>query len=71
VYIEDSGTGVDEALRDRIFEPFFTTKERGTGLGLANAYANIEAHHGRLYVEAGVMGGARFIISLPETCRQI
>jgi two-component system sensor histidine kinase PilS (NtrC family) len=70
VYIEDSGPGIDEAMSERIFEPFFTTKERGTGLGLANAYANIEAHQGRLYVEAGALGGARFIIQLPEECRQ-
>ena len=68
IYLEDSGPGVDESVRERIFEPFFTTKERGTGLGLANAFANVEAHQGRLYVEAGGIGGARFIIHLPENC---
>jgi len=68
IYVEDSGPGIDEAVRERIFEPFFTTKERGTGLGLANAYANVEIHNGRLYVEPGATGGARFIISLPAEC---
>ena len=32
------------------------------GLGLANVYANIEAHQGRIYVEPGHLGGARFIM---------
>lgn len=68
IYVEDSGPGIDENARDRIFEPFFTTKEKGTGLGLANAFANVEAHHGRLYVEPGGIGGARFVISLPKEC---
>jgi two-component system sensor histidine kinase PilS (NtrC family) len=70
IIIEDSGAGIEPESRDRIFEPFFTTKDRGTGLGLANVYANIEAHRGRIYVEPSSLGGARFIIELPKECRQ-
>ncbi|PLX72858.1 MAG: PAS domain-containing sensor histidine kinase [Desulfuromonas sp.] len=70
ITIEDSGPGILESDRDKIFEPFFTTKDRGTGLGLANVYANIEAHEGRVYVEPSNLGGARFIIELPPKCRQ-
>jgi two-component system cell cycle sensor histidine kinase/response regulator CckA len=29
--VRDSGTGMDEATKDRLFEPFFTTKEPGKG----------------------------------------
>jgi two-component system sensor histidine kinase PilS (NtrC family) len=65
ISIEDSGSGIDEQIRDNIFEPFFTTKEKGTGLGLANVYANIEAHNGRIYIEPGSLGGAKFNIELP------
>jgi two-component system sensor histidine kinase PilS (NtrC family) len=68
IAIEDSGPGIAEKVRDRIFEPFFTTKEKGTGLGLANVYANIQAHGGRVYVESSSLGGARFVIDLPERC---
>ncbi len=68
VAVEDSGPGIDERVRERIFEPFFTTKEKGTGLGLANVYANIQAHGGRVYVENSSLGGARFVIDLPEPC---
>ncbi len=69
IMVEDSGPGIAEEDRDKLFEPFYTTKDRGTGLGLANVYANIEAHQGRIYVEPGSLGGARFIIELPEQCR--
>lgn len=69
IVIEDSGAGISPDVRDRVFEPFFTTKDRGTGLGLANVYANIEAHRGRVYVVPSELGGACFIIELPEECR--
>ena len=69
IVIEDTGAGIADEDRDRLFEPFYTTKVKGTGLGLANVYANVEAHQGRIYVESGSLGGARFIIELPEQCR--
>src|SRR5210317_43684 len=69
IVIEDTGAGIADEDRDRLFEPFYTTKDKGTGLGLANVYANVEAHKGRIYVEPGSLGGARFIIELPEQCR--
>ena len=69
IVIEDTGAGIADEDRDRLFEPFYTTKDKGTGLGLANVYANVEAHQGRIYVESGSLGGARFIIELPEQCR--
>ncbi|TLM68914.1 MAG: PAS domain S-box protein [Deltaproteobacteria bacterium] len=70
IRIEDSGAGIAPEAKDRVFEPFFTTKDRGTGLGLANVYANIDAHRGRIFVEPSPLGGACFMIELPEECRQ-
>ena len=64
IIIEDSGPGIAEEDRDKLFEPFFTTKGKGTGLGLANVYANVEAHGGHIFVEPGNLGGARFKICL-------
>lgn len=32
---EDSGPGIDPAVRANLFKPFFTTKAQGTGLGLS------------------------------------
>ena len=71
IIIEDTGSGIVEEDRDKLFEPFYTTKDTGTGLGLANAYANIGAHRGRITVESGSLGGARFVIELPEQCRVV
>jgi signal transduction histidine kinase len=65
--VEDTGPGIDPAVRDRIFEPFFTTKPpgEGTGLGLAVVRSIVEEHGGVITVEPAPNGGARFRISLP------
>ena len=68
VAVIDSGTGIPEAIRDRIFEPFFTTKEtgKGTGLGLALAYAIVERHQGVITFQTELGKGTRFEVYLPS-----
>lgn len=65
--VEDSGTGIPEALLPHIFEPFVTTKEigKGTGLGLAMVFAILKAHRGKIVAENHPEGGACFRILLP------
>jgi two-component system sensor histidine kinase PilS (NtrC family) len=65
IFVEDSGPGIPENIRNRIFNPFFTTKDHGTGLGLATVHAIVEAHGGSISVASGRQGGARFVINLP------
>jgi two-component system sensor histidine kinase PilS (NtrC family) len=66
VYVEDTGPGIPESIREKIFDPFFTTKDRGTGLGLATVYTIVEAHHGIVQVSPGKTGGTRMTVRLPR-----
>lgn len=68
IQVEDNGPGVPEELRRRIFEPFFTTKivGEGTGLGLALCHRMVSAHSGRMEVVESELGGACFVIALPQ-----
>jgi PAS domain S-box-containing protein len=68
VQIGDNGPGMTAEVRQRVFEPFFTTKApgRGTGLGLAVAYAIVTQHHkGRIDVASAPGEGARITVRLP------
>jgi PAS domain S-box-containing protein len=66
VSIADGGPGMPEDVRAKVFEPFFTTKHRGTGLGLPIARRIVEAHGGRIAIEAPPTGGTVVSIELPE-----
>ncbi|WP_253736317.1 two-component system sensor histidine kinase NtrB [Halohasta salina] len=59
-YVEDNGTGVPEAERDRIVERGYSTAPDGTGLGLAIVQRVAESHGWGLGVTEGETGGARF-----------
>jgi len=70
--VEDNGPGVPRGKERLIFEKF-TRGEResattGVGLGLAVCEAIVQAHGGRIWVEARVDGGtgARFVMALPR-----
>lgn len=66
IEISDSGTGMDESIKERIFEPFFTTKEtgKGVGMGLSMVYGTIRQHGGFIEVESSPGIGSTFSIKL-------
>lgn len=65
VSIVDHGRGCPAKLVERLFEPFFTTKPTGLGIGLSISHSIIEAHSGRLWLEANGPQGATFSFTLP------
>ena len=64
--VEDSGGGVAPDVKDHIFEPLITTKKDGLGLGLSMSRSVINAHGGSIALEDSLLGGAKFVISLPH-----
>ena len=65
VSVRDSGTGIDEAHKERIFEPFYTTKPTGMGMGLAISQRIINALGGSILAENNPDRGATFSFVLP------
>jgi signal transduction histidine kinase len=65
VAVEDLGSGLAPADKDRIFEPFYTTKPDGMGMGLMFCRSVIEAHGGRLWATDNHPQGAVFHFTLP------
>ena len=66
IVVQDDGSGVPEAARDRVFDPYFTTKADGTGLGLAIVKKIVIEHNGSIEIERSErLGGASFVVSLP------
>ncbi|MBF0152193.1 MAG: PAS domain S-box protein [Magnetococcales bacterium] len=68
VSVQDTGCGIQDAIRDRIFDPFFTTKRvgEGSGLGLSVAHGIIVGHGGSITVTSRPGQGARFEFYLPR-----
>jgi signal transduction histidine kinase len=68
VQVEDNGTGIPDAVKDKILQPFFTTKPtgEGTGLGLSLSYDIVaKGHGGKINVETKENEFTKFTISLP------
>ncbi|WP_374448440.1 ATP-binding protein [Stella sp.] len=66
----DAGPGIPEADRERVFDMFYRVRagdgqRAGTGLGLAICRGIVEAHGGRIAVDAAPEGGARVTVRLP------
>ncbi|ADG78244.1 histidine kinase OS=Tsukamurella paurometabola (strain ATCC 8368 / DSM / CCUG 35730 / CIP 100753/ JCM 10117 / KCTC 9821 / NBRC 16120 / NCIMB 702349 / NCTC 13040) OX=521096 GN=Tpau_1623 PE=4 SV=1 [Tsukamurella paurometabola] len=69
--IDDDGSGIPAAHRDRVFDRFYrldearSSEDGGSGLGLAIVAEIARAHGGTVVVEDSPLGGARFRVRLP------
>jgi PAS domain S-box-containing protein len=70
ISVRDQGMGIPPEHLPRIFDPYFTTKQKGSGLGLASAYAIIKKHHGHIAVESKPGVGTTFDVYLPAVDQQ-
>ena len=66
ISVADSGSGIDDAIRDKIFRPFFTTRpdKKGAGLGLATSRRIARLYGGDLTFES-VPGKTTFTFIMP------
>ena len=69
--VDDAGSGIAEAERERVFEPFYRPAGRpesvgGWGLGLALVRLIARRHGGEARCDRAPGGGARFAVDLPR-----
>ncbi len=68
ISITDTGSGIQEDLRDTLFEPFVTSKKggNGTGLGLSMVYGFVHQSGGTISVYSELEIGTTFSMYLPR-----
>ncbi len=67
IKIQDNGTGIPDAIKDKIMQPFFTTKPagQGTGLGLSLSYDIIKAYGGQIVIDSIAGVGTNVMLEFP------
>jgi len=68
VEIEDTGTGIEDNIRERVFEPFFTSKPMGQGSGQGLTIARmivVQRQGGTLTFTSEAGRGTTFTVRLP------
>jgi signal transduction histidine kinase len=70
LYVDDEGPGIPERERSKVFERYRRLEREekraiaGMGIGLSVVRELVGLHGGRVRIETGSRGGARFVVSL-------
>jgi two-component system sensor kinase FixL len=64
ISVSDTGSGISPEIAEQLFQPFITTKRHGMGVGLSISRTIVEAHGGRIWVDANPAGGTIFNFTL-------
>jgi len=63
--VSDTGSGIDEEMKEKLFKTRFTTKEYGHGFGLLTCKRIVESHNGEIHAESQPGKGATFRMRFP------
>jgi signal transduction histidine kinase len=66
IKVSDGGTGLSKEDIQKIFTPFYSRRPGGTGLGLTIAKKIVLDHHGSIWCQNLLEGGAQFSLILPR-----
>ncbi len=65
VLFTDSGSGMDQKVKEEVFVPFFTTKDDGSGIGLSLSKQIMKQHGGNIFIkktsDKGTVMGLKFL----------
>jgi two-component system sensor kinase FixL len=64
IIVADTGPGVPVDAVEQLFTAFVSTKVNGMGLGLSICRTIVEAHGGRIWMQAAEGGGTEFHFTL-------
>ena len=67
IQIQDTGTGMPQAVLERALEPFYTTKGpgKGTGLGLSMVFTTVKTHQGQMEIDSEAGRGTLVKLRFP------
>lgn len=71
IIVADEGAGIADEDVPKLFQPDFSRKKKKSGLGLAIVLRIIMDHGGSIRVEQNRPRGARFVVELPVTAKEV
>lgn len=66
ISISDTGSGIQEEVRNFLFNPYVTTKEQGSGIGLTISAKIMQLHNGGIRIEKKYKKGSCFLLEFPR-----